>query len=306
MEVKMLHSKSINILLMLLAASFLGFTAPLVDFLYAKGFTIMDLTNAQYGFAVVMLWLIILPILNRIRFPTGKDLLFIIGTGATSAWAIYFYFKSITLLPVSLSIVLLFQVTWIVTLLDIIVKRVLPSTQKWIGIAFILGGTILAVGLFQSELPHLSWIAIGYGLLAAVCFGISLYLPEYMTKQSSPFARAALTLTVGAFSLFPMYPPTYLTNGVLFHGLLGWGIVTGLIGQLLPLLFMLISIPKIGGRMAGILSAVELPVTVVSANFLLGETISWFRWLGVLLILIGICFSEVMKPTSKRLVRNRI
>lgn len=295
----MLHTKWIYILLMLLAASFLGITAPLVDFLYARGFTIMDLTNAQYGFAVIILWLMILPIMKRIKFPRGKDWLFIIGTGATSAWAIYFYFKSITMLPVSLSIVLLFQVTWIVTLLDIIVKRVLPSFQKWIGIAFILGGTVLAVGLFQSKLPNFSWIAIGYGLLAAVCFGISLYLPEYMTNQSSPIARAALTLTIGAISLFPMYPPTYLTSGVLFHGLLGWGIWTGLIGQVLPILFMLVSIPKIGGRMAGVLSAVELPVTVVSAYFLLGETISWFRWLGILLILIGICFSEITKQAPQ-------
>jgi len=296
----MLHSKWIHILLMLLAASFLGFTAPLVDYLYAKGFTIMDLTNAQYGFGVVILWLILLPVIRKTRFPKGKDWVFLIGTGATSAWAIYFYFKSITMLPVSLSIVLLFQVTWIVTLLDIIVKRVMPSIQKWIGIAFILAGTVLAVGLFQSKLPDLSWIAIAYGLLAAVCFGISLYLPEYMTDQSSPLARAALTLTIGAIALFPMYPPTYLTSGVLLHGLFGWGILTGLIGQVLPILFMLLSIPKIGGRMAGVLSAIELPVTVVSAYFLLGETVSWFRWIGVLLIIIGICFSEITKPASSR------
>ncbi|KQX64685.1 EamA family transporter [Paenibacillus sp. Root444D2] len=302
----MFRSTWIYTLLMLLAASFLGFTAPLVDYLYNKGFTIMDLTNAQYGFAVIILWLMILPVIKRVKFPQGKDWLFIIGTGITSAWAIFFYFKSITLLPVSLSIVLLFQVTWMVTLLDVIVKRVLPSPQKWIGIAFILGGTVLAVGLFQTKLPNLSLLAIGYGLLAALCFAISLYLPEYMSNESSPIVRAALTLTIGAFSLFPMYPPTYLTSGVLWNGLFGWGIITGLVGQALPLLFMLVSIPRIGGRMAGILSAVELPITVISAYFLLGETISWLRWVGVILILLGICFSEISKSSSnKNTVRNR-
>lgn len=291
----MLQSKWNYILLMLVAASCLGFTAPLVDYLYNRGFTIMDLTNAQYGFAILLLWLLIWPIRKRVRFPRGKDWIYIAGTGITSAWAIFFYFKSITLLPVSLSIVLLFQCTWMVTVLDIIVKRSLPPAQKWMGIVFILLGTLLAVGLFHSSLSNLSWVGIGLGLLAALCFAVSLYLPEYVGHQSSPLARAALTLTIGGLSLFPVYPPTYLTSGVLLQGLLGWGVLMGIIGQAVPLLFMLVSIPKIGGRMAGVLSAIELPVTVISAYYLLGESISWLRWGGVLLILFGICISEISK-----------
>ena len=79
-------------------------------------------------------------------------------------------------------------------------------------------------------------------------------------------------MTVSAISLFPVFPPIYLTSGVLWNGLFGWGLLMGLIGQVIPFLFLLISIPRIGGRMAGILGSIELPVTVFVAYLILSES----------------------------------
>jgi drug/metabolite transporter (DMT)-like permease len=286
---------------MLIAASFLGLTATLVDLLYQKGYTIPDLTNAQYGFGAVITWLFTLPFLRKLRFPRGLDWIFIAGTGITSAWGMYFYFKSLTFLPVSLSIVLLFQFSWMVTVIDIMVKRTSLPAYKWGAIAVILAGTLLAVGALQANFQEIPLRAVGYGLLAAFSFSLSLYLPEYISERSSPLARAALTLTVGMVSLFPVFPPTYLSSGVLLDGLFEWGLITGLMGQTLPLLFMMVSIPRIGGRMAGVLASIELPATVIFALFLLNESVDWVRWLGVLLIIGGICLSEMYKNKERRL-----
>jgi len=289
----MTNTNFIYIIMTLLAASLLGLIATIVDYLYQAGFAIQDITNVQYGFAVVLLWLVVLPVIRRQRLPKGRDWWFLVGTGITAGITNYFYFTSLTMLPVSLSIILLFQFTWMVTLIDMTVKKKMPSAQKWIGMIVILVGTFFAVGLLGAEVTVLSPLAILFGLLAAFCFALSLYLPEFMSNDSTPLLRTAIMMTISAISLFPVFPPTYLTSGVLWNGLFGWGLLMGLIGQVIPFLFLLISIPRIGGRMAGVLGSIELPVTVFAAFLILNESVTWIRWLGVFLIIIGICISEL-------------
>jgi len=296
----MKSSKFFNIIMTLIAASLLGLIATIVDYLYKAGFAIKDITNVQYGFAIVILWLVVLPVLRRQRLPRGRDWLYLAGTGITAGITNYFYFTSLTMLPVSLSIILLFQFTWMVTIIDMIVKKKMPSVQKWVGMIVILAGTFFAVGLLGAKVTLLSPFAILLGLLAAFCFAVSLYLPEFMSNESTPLLRTAIMMTISAISLFPVFPPTYLTSGVLWTSLFGWGFLMGLFGQVVPFLLLQISIPRIGGRMAGVLGSVELPVTVFSAYLILNEKVTLIRWFGVFLIIIGICISElVLKKKSK-------
>lgn len=290
------RSKIIYMILMLVAAAFLGLTATIVNYLYKAGYTIQDLTNVQYGFALIIIWLIVIPFINNQKMPRGRAWGFLIGTGVSGASAIYFYFQSLTMIPVSLSIILLFQFSWIITLIDIIVKKKLPELRKWIGIVLILIGTIFAVELIGVNLYNIPLQAIGLGLLAAVLFAFSLYLPEYISADSSPLLRAAITITVATLVIHILYPPAYLTSGVLGDGrFIKWGLLMAIFGQVIPLLFMLVSIPRIGGRMAGILGSIELPTTVFFALIILKEDVTWMRWFGVLLILIGIYISEGVK-----------
>lgn len=287
-------------LLMLLAASLLGLTATIVNYLYKDGFRIQDLTNVQYGFAVIIIWLIVLPAIGNQKMPGRKTLCLLAGTGGSGACAIYFYFQSLTMLPVSLSIILLFQFSWIITLIDIIVKKKGPGFEKVAGMIMILFGTFLAVELTSVNLMNIPVIGVGLGLLAALCFAVSLYLPEYINNDSSVAFRSAITITISAVVIHILYPPTYLTSGILFKdGFLWWGILMALIGQVIPLLFMLISIPQIGGRMAGILGSIELPATIIFALIILKEEITWIRILGVLLILIGIFKSEAINEKKE-------
>jgi drug/metabolite transporter (DMT)-like permease len=287
-------------LLMLLAASLLGLTATIVNYLYKEGFRIQDLTNVQYGFALIIIWLIVLATIRNQKVPRGKTLCFLAGTAVSGACAIYFYFQSLTMLPVSLSIILLFQFSWIITLIDIIVKKKIPGFEKVAGMIMILFGTFFAVGLTSVNLINIPVSGVALGLLAALCFAVSLYLPEYINNDSSVAFRSAITITISAVVIHILYPPTYLTSGVLFKdGFLWWGILMALIGQVIPLLFMLISIPRIGGRMAGILGSIELPATIFFALIILKEEITWIRILGVLLILIGIFMSEAINERNE-------
>ncbi|RAP78044.1 DMT family transporter [Paenibacillus montanisoli] len=287
------HSQWLYRLMMICGAGLLGVSATLVDYLYEAGYSIPDLTNVQYQLAVIGLWLGVFVSYRKLkRIPRRRDLLYMAVTGAAAAGGIVFYFQSLRLLPVSLAIILLFQFTWMVPIIDSIVKRKRPSMQKITGSAVILIGTVLAVGLDWPQLKEASAGAAAVGLAAAFCFAISLYVPEYMKHDSPVIVRAAITLTFSAAAVLPVFPPEYVISGVFKDGLLWWGLLLAVIGQVIPNLFMLSAIPKIGGRTAGVLGAAELPVTLLSANLILGESMSWLRWFGAAIIVIGIFCSE--------------
>ena len=59
------------------------------------------------------------------------------------------------------------------------------------------------------------------------------------------------------------------------------------------ILFCMKAVPIIGGRLAGVLGVMELPVTVITAALILGDHIGPLRWSGSVLIIAGILVSEM-------------
>lgn len=284
--------------LMLLAGCCYGVVSPLMKLAYRAGFDVQDVTDAQYGIAFVLMWVIALFRLRRWRIPR-RQWKFLILIGLASAGVSYTYYVALTKLPASLGIVLLFQFTWMVMVIDIIVTRSWPGIEKWIGLAIILVGTFFAVGLIGQPVGHFPLWAFILGLIAGFCYAAFLYLSSYVTDEASPMIRSAVSITISVAVISVIFPPTYLTSGVLWQGLWFWGGLVALFGQVGPMLLVLLASPKIGGRMAGVLGAVELPVAVVSARLLVGEHVHVLHWLGVVLILAGIMISELVRPKAR-------
>ena len=302
---------------MLLAGSCYGLISPLIRFEYTLGFTAADLTNAQYGIAFLISWAIVL-IRRKRSVVHAKQLLLLICLGASAALVSISYYMALTVLPASFATILLFQFAWMATFIDIVVTRKLPSVLKWLGLVVILAGTFLAVGFGAGGareagtnavgVSHYSLWAIGLGLLAAFFYTLTLYLSGYISESVSPELRSAIVVTVGMLIVFIPFRPTYLVSGVLWHGLIFWGGLIAIVGQVAPMLLMLAAIPRIGGRMAAILGTIELPVSVLGAWLLNHDIVSIVRWFGVLLILIGIGVSEseeVLREWWNRQKRSR-
>jgi len=294
-------------LLMLLAATCYGLTTPIMKLAYQAGFSVQDMTNAQYGLGLVILWLIwLVMIATRAaswpRLPR-KQWLLLGAIGILNAVTSFGYYQALTVLPGSLGIILLFQFTWMVLLMDAIVNRRRPSWQQFAGIGVILLGTVLAVGAHSAGAVSkagglsthgahvLAW-AIPMGLLGGLGYAAVLFLSGYISREGLPLYTSAISIVFSTVAITIPFHPTYLWSGVLWHGLWFWGLLVALSSQVIPLLLMLAAIPRIGGRMAGVLGSVELPVAVVSTHFLVNESVSAWRWVGVVLILLGIVLSE--------------
>ncbi len=56
----------------------------------------------------------------------------------------------------------------------------------------------------------------------------------------------------------------------------------------MPVIFLMKGLPLTGSSLGGVVASVELPIAVFSAFILLGESLTLFKLIGVLLVLSGI------------------
>lgn len=280
-------------IMVLLAGSCYGLISPILKGAYGHGFSAAEATDAQYVIGMLVLWCLV-PIGRKkySRHYPKRQWIVLLVLALSGAGTSYTYYNALTYLPASLAIVLLFQFAWIVMVIHMLVSREIPSLPRWIGAGLIILGTVLAVGLLEESLGRFPLWTLIYGLLSAFCYAVTLYGAEFVDSSTSPYLRSAIIITVGTIVILFAFPPTFVHNLHHIGGMLLWGLLMAVFSQILPPILMMIAIPRTGGRMAGVLGSVELPVAVLGAWLLLGEKVSALRWLGVVLILAGIVVSE--------------
>jgi drug/metabolite transporter (DMT)-like permease len=72
-----------------------------------------------------------------------------------------------------------------------------------------------------------------------------------------------------------------------------WGIVLSLFGTIIPPMLLNAGFPLTGIGLGSIVSALELPVSVLMAYFLLDEQVVFVQWIGILLIILAIVLMNI-------------
>ncbi|MEP7095589.1 MAG: EamA family transporter, partial [Flavobacterium sp.] len=72
-----------------------------------------------------------------------------------------------------------------------------------------------------------------------------------------------------------------------------WGIVLSLFGTIIPPMLMNAGFPLTGIGLGSIVSALELPVSVMMAFVLLNEKVIFLQWIGILLIILAIIIMNI-------------
>lgn len=281
----------VPITMMIGAACSYGVISTVLKLAYRHGFLTVEVTSAQYDIACVMVWLVAACWRSN-KTVRGRQLPLLACIGLLGAGTSYAYYFALTRLPASLAIVLLFQFTWMVPVMDMIVHRHWLRRRQTAGVVLILVGTVLAVGLGRHGSSGFSLWGVMLGLASGLCYGLQLFLAGYMDDESSPALQSALMVTTSAIVATAVSWPKWIWNGRLWHGLWLWGGLAALFAQVIPMLLIAMSIPRIGGRMAGVFGAAELPTAVVFAAVLLGERVTAEQWAGSAIILLGIVVSE--------------
>jgi drug/metabolite transporter (DMT)-like permease len=285
------------IVLVIIGASSYGLLSSFIKMAYDQGFGDGQITPAQMTMGTLFVWMLILfhkkSWVNPFKGPWIKlGLIGIFGLALTTV----FYNIALSELNASLSIILLFQFTWMTITMDCIVKRRLPRKAEGYAIALIMLGTLFAVNVFETDWHGFGIEGLLYGLLSALTYSVFLFSTGQVKSSLPPLMNSAVMLTAAVPIMFVLYPPTIFVqeNG---GSLLLWGLLLGFLGQVVPTISFNIGIPRIGSTLAAMLGSIELPVAVVAAYLIISEPVNGLQWLGMGLILGGIIISEYKTGT---------
>ncbi|AXN41958.1 EamA family transporter [Peribacillus butanolivorans] len=280
-------------LLVVIAASSYGLVSTIIKLAMRSGFSASEAVTSQFFFGFcIAVCIFILTNRTKLSF-NGVKILILAGvfTGLTNI----FYGLSLNYLPASLAVVLLFQFTWIGMLISCITKRKFPSRIELISLIILVAGTIPAAGLIDvdlSQIPFQGWL---WGLAAALCYSLFLFVNGRATTNMNTTNRLVLVSFFAFMMSVVFQSPEVIWNGTLFsEGLWIYGLILGLFGMIIPVFLFTIAVPKVGLSMSSILGAIELPIAVMVSVILLSENVTSLQIVGIVTILLGMSLPTML------------
>jgi drug/metabolite transporter (DMT)-like permease len=286
-----------GVFLVAFGATSYGMLATFVKMAYNEGYTTAEITSSQ--FILGILGILVINLFQKTRNKnknktlkaSKKNIFHLMLAGTSLGMTSVFYYLAVKYIPVSIGIVLLMQTVWMGVLLEMILEKKIPSSQKIISVVIVLIGTVLATNLIKNEIP-LDWHGIMWGVLAAASFTTTMFTANRVATKISSAQRSLYMLLGGSVIVFS-FSIASQTVPYNFDIFLKWGIVLALFGTIIPPMLMNAGFPLTGIGLGSIVSALELPVSVTMAYFLLKEEVNMTQWLGIILIILAIVIMNV-------------
>lgn len=288
-------SKLQGVLLIALGASSYGMLATFVKIAYSEGFTTPEVTVAQFIYGIIGIVLVNtiqkFKSKNQANTASAKTIIQLMVAGTSLGMTSVFYYLAVKYIPVSIAIVLLMQTVWMGVLFEMLLEKKIPSTQKIISVFVVLVGTALATNIIENKLGT-DWRGIVLGLLSAASFTTTMFTANRVGINVSSAQRSLFMLLGGAVIVFGFAFATQ-TGDFNLEIFAKWGIVLALFGTIIPPLLFNLGFPLTGIGLGSIVSALELPVSVLMAYFLLNENINTWQWIGIVLIILAIVIMNI-------------
>lgn len=278
-----------------LGATSYGMLATFVKMAYDEGFTTAEVTTSQFVLGISGILLINLfqkmKRKENVVKATPKNIFNLMLAGTSLGMTSLFYYLAVKFIPVSIGIVLLMQTVWMGVLLEMILEKKLPSRQKVIAVLIVLLGTALATNIINNDIK-LDWRGLGWGILAAASFTTTMFTANRVATNISSAQRSLYMLLGGSVIvfLFAFATQTAPFNLTIF---IKWGIILSLFGTIIPPMLMNAGFPLTGIGLGSIVSALELPVSVMMAFVLLNEEVVFLQWVGIVFIILAIIIMNI-------------
>jgi drug/metabolite transporter (DMT)-like permease len=297
----------------LLGAMSYGILSTIVVKAYGKGYELGEVVGSQLLTGFILSWGLVVYTRwsekrkgrKRLENPstvvippiklTWKQRLLLMAAGMPTAITGLLYYESLRYIPASLAIILLFQFTWMGVLIEAISQRRRPNGIMLLTLLILFGGTLLAAGIMEEGGDRFNLLGVVLGLLSAVSYSLFILFSGKAVPTVHPAYRSGWMVTGGLALVFVMFPPQFLFNGQLWGDLFWFGLLLGLFGAFIPPVLFAVGVPHIGGGMAGVLGASELPVAVLLSSLVLHEHVSVLQWAGILLVIMGVALPEVIR-----------
>lgn len=272
-----------------------GMLATFVKIAYKEGYTTPEVTVAQIINGIIVMLLITIfqrkTAKKEIIKASAKNILPLILAGSSIGFTSLFYYLSLQFIPVSIAIVLLMQTVWMGVVFEMFLDKKKPSLQKITAVIIVLTGTVLATNIIENA-SQFSWTGIFFGLLAALSFTCTMISANRVAVGTAATQRSLYMLIGGAVVVvsFALLNQTASFNFDVFWK---WGIILAFFGTIIPPLLFNLGFPLTGVGLGSIVSALELPVSVLMAYLILDEKVNALQWLGIALIIFAVILMNI-------------
>jgi drug/metabolite transporter (DMT)-like permease len=279
-----------GVFLVALGATSYGMLATFVKLAYKDGYTTAEVTSSQFIYGIIGILLINLfqKIVNKEKAQkaSSKNIFQLMVAGTSLGMTSVFYYLCVKYIDVSIAIVLLMQTVWMGVLLEWILDKKRPSTQKIISVIIVLFGTFLATKLYEFTI-QIDWRGIFWGILAAASFTTTMFTANKVALGISSAQRSLYMLLGGAVIVFTFSAFTQV-GSLNFEIFKNYGLFLALFGTIIPPILLNAGFPKTGLGLGSIVASLELPVSVLMAFLILNEKVVVWQWCGILLIILAI------------------
>lgn len=273
-----------------------GILASVVKLAYGAGFTFPQVVCSQAFFAFLVFSLLALKDhvcgKKRTRLE-AKQRLKLAAMGVVTAGTTTFYYLSLTFIPASVAITLLFQFTWIGLVFEVATTRKKPANAAIAAAVVICVATLFASGLLGGNAAEsLDPVGIACGLAAAVCCASFMFLSGRV-EAHLPVQQRGLWASCGYLVVGFLLCPDYLTSGVLLQGIGWFGLILGPLGFAVPMMLFGIGCKHLSPGLSTIMASSELPISVICSVILLHEIVTPLQAAGVVAILAGVAIAQI-------------
>jgi drug/metabolite transporter (DMT)-like permease len=279
-----------GVFLVALGATSYGMLATFVKLAYKDGYTTAEVTSSQFIYGILGILFINLfqKIVNKekVQKASSKNIFQLMVAGTSLGMTSVFYYLCVKYIDVSIAIVLLMQTVWMGVLLEWILDKKRPSTQKIISVIIVLFGTFLATKLYEFTI-QIDWRGIFWGILAAASFTTTMFTANKVALGISSAQRSLYMLLGGAVIVFTFSAFTQV-GSLNFEIFKNYGLFLALFGTIIPPILLNAGFPKTGLGLGSIVASLELPVSVIMAFLILNEKVVVWQWCGILLIILAI------------------
>lgn len=142
-------------------------------------------------------------------------------------------------------------------------------------------------------------------LVTALCWTVTAIAFERAGKRIGSLSVNLIRLVI-AFFLIGIY--TTLTRGMFLPldasgATWSWLFISGMIGFVIGDMFLFQAYVEIGSRISLLIMAASPPITAIAGYFIMGETISFLRIIGMLITVVGISMVILMKGDKEKKVQ---
>ena len=276
-----------------------GPSSALTKLGYKNGFSFADIVMSQYFFGFLFMlvlaggfFLIQYPKkrANLLKIPSLKAIIMLTLAGISIALVSTTFMISLQTVPAHISVILLFQYTWMGVILDVIASRKLPNKGTTISVISLIIATLLAAGA-EAGAENLSRLGVFSGILSAIFYTVYIFILGKIDSSISSPSRSLIVLSIALITLIVIFSPRYFTSDIIVEAdIWMYGLLLGSFGCALPNFLFSIATPKISASMAVILSSSELPASIICSMIIISERVTWLQWVGIVLLFFGISF----------------